>query len=369
MHRTRNPLRTSLVRVVCFLSGGLAALAPWGESPRAAMFPNLYQVTVETAAPGADQRAEASRLAMAQLLVRVTGRRDAAFDPALAPLVEQPDRYVNSYGRDLQGRPVVGFAPTLVEQALESLNLPVWGPERPLTLLWVAVDNGLGERALLGANEVADGVSPEMAMLTTALKDEAAAVALERALPIAFPLLDLEDMNAVTFTDVWGNFDEPIERASARYRPDAILIARVRPGLFGNEVQCLLLHGGARRSITGAALRDCLDTVGDLYAAEYSALGGAAVSRITVLDVESLGDYGRVVSYLEQLSVLQSVDVESLDAGVLTLRVAARGNEQTLERVLSLGGVLRPAPAPVRAPSSLPADTLVFTVARPDTAR
>ena len=363
MHTMRSVLRTSLMSATCVLAGVL--VAPSG-APRAATFPNLYQVTVEADAPGADQRAEASRLAMAQLLVRVTGRRDAAVDPALAELIGQPDPYVNSYARDFEGRAVVGFAPTLVERALDSLNWPVWGPERPLTLLWVAVDNGLGERALLGANAGTDGTSPEMTMLTTALKEEADAVALERGLPIAFPLLDLEDLNAVTFTDVWGNFEEPIEHASARYRPDAIMIARVRPGLFGNEIQCLLLHGGVRRSITGAGLRDCLDTVGDSYGAEYSVVGGAAAMRITVLDVESLGDYGRVVSYLEQLSVLQSVDVESLDAGVLTLRVAARGDTQVLERVLTLGGVLRPAPS---GPSSLPAAGLVFTVARADEAR
>ena len=56
-------------------------------------------------------------------------------------------------------------------------------------------------------------------------------------------------------------------------------------------------------------------------------------------------DYGRVVSYLERQSVLESVDVESLDKGTLRLRVAARGDARVLERVLALGGVLRPASA------------------------
>jgi len=39
------------------------------------------------------------------------------------------------------------------------------------------------------------------------------------------------------------------------------------------------------------------------------------------------------------------VDVESLDNGMLRLRVAARGDARVLERVLALGGVLRPAAA------------------------
>lgn len=359
-------LRLRLGRVCAFVATIVALALPPHVSD-AAIFPNLYQITVLPEQVGSDQRAEVSRAAMAQLLVRVTGRRDAALDPTLAPLLQQPDAYVNSYGRDLQGRPVVGFAASLVNDALTSLNWPVWPPERPLTLLWIAVDNGLGERAVLAANEATAGsMTPEMTMLTAALKEEADTVALERGLPIAFPLLDLEDMTLVTFTDVWGGFEEPIQRASARYRPDSILIGRVRPGLFGNEVQCLHLHNGMRSSTSGATLRECLDTIGDTYAAEFSVRGGASTTALTVLDVGSLGDYGRVMSYLERLSVLETVDVESFDGGVLQLRVVARGDPQVIERVLTLGGVLRPAD---RFSTGSFTSGLVFSVARPDQAR
>jgi hypothetical protein len=71
-------------------------------------------------------------------------------------------------------------------------------------------------------------------------------------------------------------------------------------------------------------------------------VGGATASRLRVLDVTTPADYGRVMSYLETVSSLQSVDVESLERGTLTVRVAARGDARVLERVLALGGVLRP---------------------------
>jgi hypothetical protein len=69
------------------------------------------------------------------------------------------------------------------------------------------------------------------------------------------------------------------------------------------------------------------------------------VALLTVLDVLTAADYGRVMSYLERQSVLESVDVESYGDGTLRLRVAARGDARLLERVLALGGVLRPAVA------------------------
>jgi hypothetical protein len=326
----------------------------------AATFPNLYGATVTTDPNAADARAAATQAALARVLVRVTGRRGAPEDPQLQPLLGEPSRYLNSYGVDRQGRPQVSFNATRIDQALNELNLPVWGPERPLTLLWIAVDDGAGGRALLPANELGADLSPAMIQLLTMVRTELIAVADERGLPIVLPLIDLEDLNAVTFADVWGGFEDRVAAASTRYRADAVLIGRVRPSFGGNEVQWLLLQDAVRRPIDGVAVRDGLDAVADLYAAELSVVGGARMTRLTVLDVSTPAEYGRVMSYLEGLSVLQTVDVESLEQGVLSLRVAARGDARVIERVLSLDGVLSADTA-----GNASADgALVFRIAR-----
>jgi hypothetical protein len=239
--------------------------------------------------------------------------------------------------------------------------MPLWGAERPLALLWVAVDDGLGGRALLGANETTDPggeLTPATQTMLADLRKELLAVADERGLPVTLPLLDIEDLNAVTFADVWGGFDDRVAAASRRYGADAILIGRMRPGLLGNEVQWLLVTGGTRRALEGAAIRDGLDAVADSFAAELTTVGGASTAAITVLNVASSADYDRVMSYLERQSVLETVDVESLERGVLSLRVAARGDARVLGRVLSLGDVLRPAAAVGSGGS------LVFEIAR-----
>jgi hypothetical protein len=326
----------------------------------AATFPNLYGATVTLEPNVTDVRATATQAALARVLTRVTGRRGAPLDPQLQPLLSEPSRYLNSYGVDRQGRPQVSFNATRIDQALNELNLPIWGPERPLTLLWIAVDDGVGGRALLPANELVADLSPAMMQLLTMIRTELLTVADERGLPIALPLLDLEDLNAVSFTDVWGGFEDRVVAASARYRADAVLIGRVRPSFGGNEVQWLLIQDAVRRPIDGVAVRDGLDAVADLYAAELGVIGGARTTRLTVLDIATPADYGRVMSYLEGLSVLQTVDVESLEQGVLSLRVAARGDARVLERVLSLGGVLS-----ADGTANASADSaLVFRIAR-----
>jgi uncharacterized protein len=340
MRPLSSSLRASIV--------SLAVAAAWAVPSGAATLVDLYSVTVAADPAAVDQRKAATQAAMARLLIRVTGSRNTPLDSAVQRLLDAPDGFLTSYGSDREGRSLVGFRRAQVERALTELGLPVWGPERPLTLLWVAVDDGAGGRALLGATEVAEfGVpaTPAMTELISMLRKEIAAVADERGLPIAWPLLDLEDRNAVTFTDVAGGFEDRIVAASARYRADAVLVGRVRPGIFGSEVEWLFVNGIERRALPTTGVRDGLDAAADRYAADLATVGGANVTPLTVLDVHTAADYGRVMSYLERQSVLETVDVESYGDGTLRLRVAARGDARVLERVLALGGVLRPAGA------------------------
>ena len=171
--------RAAVARVLAFPS----------FAARAATFPNLYSVTVNQDPAAADQRAAATA-ALAAVLVRVTGNRYAGLDPELKPLISDASRYTTQYGTDRQGRAIVGFNATRVEQALAGLNVRMWGSERPLTLIWIAVDDGQGGRALLGSGDPPAGATPAMVDLLAMLRTELAAVADERGLPLALPRLD-----------------------------------------------------------------------------------------------------------------------------------------------------------------------------------
>ena len=324
----------------------LAAYVAVSSVASAATVQGLYSVTVPLDPSAREPAAAAQQAAMAVLLVRITGNRGAALDPAAQPLLAAPREYVNSSGELPGGLYRVEFRRGPVESALMSLGMRVWGPERPLTLLWVGVDDGVGGRALLGANETTElggGVTPAARAMLKTVRDEISLAAEERGLPIALPLLDLEDLSAVTFPDIAGGFDDRILAASARYRADAVLIGVVRPGVFGNEVDWLFVNGFERARLPPGAVRGGLDAAADRFAADLATLGGASLTSLTVHDVQSSADYARVMSYLERQSVLERIDVESFGNGTLTLRVAARGDAAVLGRVLALGGVLRPA--------------------------
>lgn len=112
---------------------------------------------------------------------------------------------------------------------------------------------------------------------------------------------------------------------------------------------------------TVSAVADGLHWVADRFVQAYGFVGGARTVRLVVRDVSTLDDYGRVLSYLEGLSALQTIDVEAYedDGGLLVLRASARGDLSVIEQMVSLGRVLR---LDERASSSVD-NTLVLTLA------
>jgi len=339
--RSRGALR---VIAACLALAGVAS----GE---AATFPDLYAIIVpRVVGSGPAQRVrgqdETVRFAMTQLLTRVTGRRDAAFEPALGGLIEQARDFVEQIGPVDRDNLIVRFNATNVENALVRLDQPVWGPERPLTLVWIAVDAGLGQRELLSAQSQIEGALPqsELTERLDGIRDELAQIADERGLLLALPLQDIEDLTALSFADVWGGFNDRIERASRRYAPDDVLVGQLRLTSFGPSARWTLLRDGRQIAVPGQTLREGLDGLADLYAAEFSTLGRASTAIVTIDGIDSLEAYGRVMRYLESLSVLEAVAPDAIEQGSLRVRVEVRGGESALRRVFGLSELLAPAP-------------------------
>jgi len=71
------------------------------------------------------------------VLVRVTGRRSAADDPALAPLVGNARRYVQQYRGTPDNQVWVSFDGPAIERWLTQNGQPLWGHERPTTFVWL----------------------------------------------------------------------------------------------------------------------------------------------------------------------------------------------------------------------------------------
>lgn len=364
MERTADVLRTRLYspKVSGFL---LAVWCCFFATAQAAEVADLFsaEVPVVTQDSGAE-RERAIQLALAQVLVKATGRRDVPNLPVTANILRQASRMVEQYRyRDIpkidvpapgaigagppgeagQAPPAfnlwVAFDPQAVQQALEEAELPIWGTTRPIMLLWLAIQDG-AQRYL---------VDPAVHM---AVKSAAETAAANRGVPMVFPLMDLEDQGRIGVSEVWGNFSDSIMAASQRYRVDGVLVGRIhrdadgqwygRWSLYQNDGG---VHWEESSRTLGQAVAAGIDVQADRLASRFAQVLSRTAQdqvRLVVYQVEDFNDYGRALKYLQSLNPVKSVLVAGVDADRVMFDLSLRGSRDGLRQVMGLGSVLAP---------------------------
>ncbi len=328
------------------MATGVAVVLSAAAPARAAEVADLYTIRVPVDQSEPDWREQAYRRALSQVLVRVTGQRAAAGDPGLDALFEDPARLVQGYRRGADETLWVSFDGRAIAARLREAGRAVWGSERPVTLLWLAVDRGGGDRDLIAAGDEPPSAAlparsaqpPDGADPDRFLRQRVEDVARARGLPLVWPLLDAEDRGSVAFSDVWGGFEQPVLEASARYGANSILLGRIDAD--GRQLPRWTWYFGGEQRQWRASVEDAVHRVADLMAGQLAAVGDerARSVRLTVTGVEDLAAYADVSRYLASVSVVRELRLEQLADNALTYRLELLGAPDRLGRVLRLSG-------------------------------
>ncbi|HET7570432.1 MAG TPA: DUF2066 domain-containing protein [Gammaproteobacteria bacterium] len=344
-------VRVTLPRIVPLL----IALALLPAPALASVVQNLYSASVPVTSQAESARAKALQDALSEVIVKVTGSATAPGDPQVAAIVSQPEHYLQAYRykRHVPGpdEPMFGpgaqstldlwaqFDPQALDRALRAADQPIWGSERPATLVWIAYEQSDGQR---------DIVSSEAAGKVEHSVEQAAAA---RGVPVIFPLMDIEDRSHVGFADVWGGFTDPVVQASQRYQPDAILIGRVGAGNLAGGTQWTLKIGaqtmhwegisGKPADVAAAAIQH----VADIYAGKFAIRAGVGAQQIPALDIvvsdiTDLTGYARVLKYLRSLNAVNNVEPMQVAGDQVTFKVSAQGTVADLKQTIGLGALL-----------------------------
>jgi hypothetical protein len=233
----------------------------------------------------------------------------------------------------------------LVRQA----GLPIWWTNRPQTVVWVVVDEP-GQRRILGADD------------SSSLVQGLLAQADRRGLPVALPLMDLDDSVLVSVSDVWGKFTDALNVASARYGAAQYLIGRLRvqeilgERFYSGEWQLMKVQAGENplnllkankpnafvaagvrgfqaQKIAGVA-RSAVDLATTSLAEEYAIFSRDRQNHlIRVSGLDNLQSYSKLVVYLQDFEFIERVDVLALQDDVISLQILSSA---TLERLVTL---------------------------------
>jgi hypothetical protein len=301
----------------------------------------LYTAEVPLDQEADDPRGDAYAAALRQVLLRVSGSELANDEELFSLLFPEPRAFVTQFRPGADESLWVSFDGQAIEQVLRSAGQPIWGAERPLTLVWLAVDWGQGTREIVAADDP-ERMDQEARSIdrNRMIRERLLEIAERRGLPIVFPLLDTTDLQSVTFADIWGGFDEAVLYASQRYDADSVLIGRIRPA--SNQANRWTYYFGDRDMALSGPPEVALGQVADILASEF-AIGGNLPLESVVLNISgivSVEAYGNVQRILEEIPLIERFAAVEVSGDRISYRVEARGGAARLGRALSFKGLL-----------------------------
>jgi uncharacterized protein len=291
-------------------------------SAQAVTVPDLYV----TAQPVDGSRDAAFVEALKTVLVRVSGQRDAA---TRVGDINDPRKYVQRFGFTADNMLEVGFDSASIDRLLSNAGLPIWGRERPATVVMFGADDGGGWRWL-----ASDTPAQE--------RDAIERVARQRGLPLKWPVMDAQERAAAS-SDAPG-----LLQTAERYGADAVLLGRSRGGV----VQWTLLSKDGAAQATGGiedGVHLTADTFAKVFAASATSLGSVVVE---VGGISNLDAYAATLNYLEGMTLVRGVALEQVSGEKMRFRLAVRGDAATLRRAIALDHRLVPIDAPDGSPDA-----------------
>jgi hypothetical protein len=303
-----------------------------GEAALGVTRAEMYQATAPVADRSEAAQTAAFQGAMKTVLIRVTGRRNADEDPALSSLVTNARRYVQQYRAAPDGQLWVAFDGPAIERWLTQNGQPLWGHERPTTLVLLGVQTGAQSGSVVTTEDSSD------------LKSAIDAAATARGLPLVWPSgAELQKFH-IDYAAVSTGSPSTFAEIGRRMGSDGVLIGRASSASANANIRWTHLYQDRSSEYSGTL--EGVNRAADLYAGLFAASGTAVPVDIEVSGLNDLRDYASLESYLESLtSLILHVSVESLSGDTVRFRLSTRGGLDSLQRALSLNGRLQPVAA------------------------
>lgn len=280
--------------------------------------------------------------ALQQVLVKVSGNKSVTDLDGTKLLAKDISSILSQFGyQNIEGERYYSalFDKQRINQALISMQQPIWGETRPNPLIWLVNEN----RQLTSDNMVN---SHQDNSLTIGLEQ----AQLDRGITASFPLIDLDDSLAVSVSDVSGRFYQTVAEASTRYDAEYFVLANlnraggqwqlkwelVKYNAQNKQSQVVIKQTskGEKSDVTGEMMGD----IADYYAQQFAILennGARSTQAVNINNVDSLAELMALSNILNNLNAVESFEIVSLSDTKAELLVTLRGSVTSLENALN----------------------------------
>ncbi|ALG69145.1 DUF2066 domain-containing protein [Beggiatoa leptomitoformis] len=320
----------------------------------------LYEATVPIASRDESLLDDGFTRAFAQLLVDITG--DATAPEKFKTLLPKATKLIAQYEYKEQADSklmlIAGFEPQGVKRLLRSASIPVPQAKknRPPLLTWIVVEQTEISQIL---NE------DEFATETGMLKKQAS----QRATPLLFPVLDIEDRSALPLSAVKSAQQSAALSVANRYGAETMLvgwIAKQNNVWQGQWVvyakNALVSQWNNQNTDLTALLQTTLNEAIEYLNPKKTAPTTSAATtnnavatpmpsavdetiEIQITAVDNLQDYMKVNNYLQGLDALRNIQVQNTQQGQVTFKVTIKGGSMALNQLFTNDDVLMASPS------------------------
>lgn len=255
---------------------------------------NLYRGKILVTDKTQKTRVKAHRWAIEQVLTKVTGSRDILDNRDVRYEIRvRAANYIKSFSfiTDEQNRTflVDEFDQAKIDSLIRKVNGSIWGQRRPLTSVWIALEEGQQRQIVTSEN------FPQVTEVATQSAEN-------RGLPITIPKMNQQQSDAIFVSDVWARFDQIIYPQSRAIGAEHYVMARLRyvDSLYEPEYKTgwvldYQLFDGRQFLTEGQfngeqfdVVKELINELGDYFAKLYAINNDRIQQQEVVLEIENI---------------------------------------------------------------------------------
>ncbi|OGT46289.1 MAG: hypothetical protein A3E83_09210 [Gammaproteobacteria bacterium RIFCSPHIGHO2_12_FULL_41_20] len=294
---------------------------------------DLYEAMIPVASQSSQDRMRAIPKALEQVLVKNSGNLDIAKDARIKSSLQHAENLLQEYSYQpstvnlaFPYLLIIKFDHVGVSQLLKRADQPLWGSNRPLILVWLAVPVSAEDMEIIGVDSAST--------ILSLFKQQAA----QSGVPIIFPVMDMQDLNQISIQDIVTMSLPALTRASQRYAPDAVLVghwvAMPQQGVQGLQSQWKFVQGGSEQdwTISGASPNAIIDilfnhintTLTHRYVGQVAATNAQPIEMLVTVQVNGIThsrDLTVLLRALKQVTGVEDVQVIQVSNNAVWLEI------------------------------------------------
>jgi len=308
---------------------------------------DLYLVKLEVKGQGKTERWKATLSGFREVLIRKSGSNSIlqsySVQQAYPKVTNYLQRFEYSSHKNEDNESVylisLYFEPRLINNVIQQSQMPLWGSNRPVTLLWLAIEEDF-ERRIIHESQSSSPVEEQID------KDS-----IRRGVPIILPLMDLDDELKVSISDVWGRFAKPISEASLRYAADSVLFGRIQRqgerwnGKFGYLNQGTETAFELFEATQELIISKMMDRIAELLCEKYCVVEEVGLKNevmMDISDINSFTEFKQLESYLTSLSSISKIELVTIAEDRTLFKLTLLGQLESVIKGISLSQKMLP---------------------------